>query len=185
MNQVIMNDNSVSLRCSFNRTAQRLQVAYKIENLSGVQIYVLDGMFRLEGEPILDSQLAYTIIEGDLLNLFRGILWIPENLQVEAPDMPFARLLLSGGKLKGVIDSPVPLAFHQPYEWNDKQELRITQHVRLRIGYLAAHEVNPPPVMKMLSGGEVFYPKYRQVINIQRFLETPAQDETLSVLVRP
>jgi hypothetical protein len=79
----------------------------------------------------------------------------------------------------------VPLAFHQPYEWNDKQELRITQHVRLRIGYLAAHEVNPPPVMKMVSGVEVFYPKYRQAINIQRFLETPAQDETLSVLVRP
>lgn len=180
-----INKNKIELEWSFTLTKQKLQIFYEIENLSGEDIYILDMMFHLTGKPILNSQLAYTLIKGDQLEFFRGILAIPENLFVEVPDLPFARLLRTGEKKQGIIDPPLPLIFHHPYKWNDHEELRTTHHIRLRIGYLVANKLNPQPIMKLVDGIEVYYPKYQEVVNVQHFLETSIQKGKVDILVKP
>jgi hypothetical protein len=185
MREAVMNENGVKLRGSVAVTPRNLQASYEIENRSGADIYILDALFQLAAQPVVDPSLAYTVIEGDLLTLFRGFLRIPEGLQVEAPDIPFARLLPAGGILKGIIDAPLPLRFHHPYEWPDKPEIRPTHKVRLRVGYVAAKELNPRPVAKRVGAAELYYLSYRQVIDVQSFLETPEQEATVPILVKP
>jgi hypothetical protein len=181
-----MNEDAVKLHGSIALTARRLQASYEIENRSGEDIYVFDAMFRLVGgQPALDASLAYTVMEVDMLTLFRGVLRIPVGLQVEAPDVPFARLLPSGRTLTSTIDAPVPLPFHQPYEWHDREETLSMRRVRLRIGYAAAKDVVPRPAAKRVNEAVVYSVGYRQVIEVQHFLETPPQGGTVPVLVKP
>ncbi len=185
MEKEVLNEINIKLRASIAVTTQNLQVSYEIENRSKEDIYVFDAMFRLEESPVIDSSLVYTVIENDLLTLFRGVLQIPEGLQVEAPDIPFARLLPTGGTHKSLIDAPAPLRFRHPYEWNDREEIRSTRKIRLQIGYVAAKDVNPRPKAKIVGQREVYYIEYRQVIDVQHFLETSAQNGKMQISVQP
>jgi hypothetical protein len=178
--------NKVDFRGSITATGPRFRASYEIENMLDEDIFILDVMFRLDdGSPVVDSSLFYTIIEGGLLTAFRGVIQIPEGMQVEVPDLPFARLLPAGKSLGGIIDAPLPLRFNQPYDWNDQVELRTTREVRLRIGYVIARDIDSAPPAFKLSDIEAYRLRYRDVIGVQCILETRAQSGVVDILVQP
>ena len=185
MENELINDKNVRLRESIVVTKEGLKVAYEIDNQSNEDIYVFDLMFRLAQGPVLDSSLVYTVVEDDLLTLFLGVLRIPEGLQVEIPDVPFARRLPAKETMKSVFKAPIPLPFRQPYEWNDREEMRFTSKIRLRIGYIFEKDLNPRPVMRKIGGVELFSVGYRQTIDVQRFLESQTSEVKMRVLVKP
>ena len=185
MNSMMVNEMKAELQGSITLAPHQLEAAYEITNLSGEEIFVLDGLFRLEGTSKLDPSLVYTILEDDTLTLFRGLLPIPKGVQVEVPEVPYARLLPPGGTLKGTIRVSLPLPYNQPYEWNEREETRTAKKLRMRIGYVAAKDVNPRPAARTVSETEVYRLGYRQVVDIQHFLETPVQDGVIKIHVKP
>ena len=175
----------VQLRASVVVSKEELRASYEVQNRSGQDIYVVDAMFRpTAAGPVLEPNLAYTVLEDDVLTLFRGIVRIPRGKQVEAPDLPLARLVAAGSSVTGTIEAPLPLAFHDPYAWPKKGEMRTAHKLRLRIGWLAAKDLDPAPAQRVVQGTELYSLRYFSAVDKQHFVETPVQDGSLMVLVR-
>ncbi len=181
-----MNEGAITLRGSIAAADEKLRAVYEIENRSDEDVYVFDAIFRFRrGQPVIDNALVYTLIEHDSITLFRGVLRIPRGKQVEAPDVPFARFLPRGHKLTGAIDAPLPLRFHNPYEWPQHEEIRRFASARLRIGYITAQDLDPPAAAKIVSDETVYSIGYWQAIDTERFLETPVQHLEVTVRIVP
>ena len=181
-----MNSEKLKLQVTLTATGNKLRMAYAAENKSGRDVYLLDAPYRLlNGYPTGDSILGYTIVERDMLTLLRGVLRIPEGLQVEIPEMPYARLLLAGQKRQGVVESSMPLAFNNPYDWVDHEQVYKVRKVRLRIGYVFMSQLAPQPESVNMDGEMVYRVTYRQVIDVQQFAETPFQDFSITLVQKP
>ncbi len=186
MNSGTIHAGGLELRATIAVSPPRLRVSYEVLNRSGQDIYVADAMFRLTAQGVtVDPALVYTILEDDTLTLFRGVVRIPALTQVEWPDLPFARLLPAGQTLAGTIDAAQPLDYHDPYVRPAKAELRTAAKLRLRIGWLAAKELNPPPAPKRVRGADLYRLEYFQVIDKQHLLETPLQEGSIRLRMQP
>ncbi len=180
------NAGGLQLQATFTGGTQHLEVAYTLENKTGEDVYVFDGLFQAIPTGVaLDLSAAYTIIEDDLLTLFRGVVKIPPRVQVEAPEMPLARMLPKGEKLSGVIRAKLPLRYDYPYHWVKETKVARTLRVRLRIGCAPASAVQPLPGKAKSESETLYRIEYRQVIGIQQLVETPVQELALTVLLRP
>lgn len=179
----MMNEKNIELQATIMLTAERLVATYEVRNMSDEDILVLDGLFRTEGVPVLDNSMAYTVLEGANLTLFRGVVPVPEGMQVESPEVPFARLLPAGESLKGTIEAPLPLALNDPYAMSVKEEIRSVKQARLRVGYLAAKDLDSKPGPRIIGTAKVDRVGYRQAVGIQHFAEIPFQDCVVTVHV--
>jgi hypothetical protein len=179
-----MNAGGVTIVGSLSSTDRALAGSYSIENRTGEDVYVLDVMYRLPG-PVLDDTLVYTILEADRLTLFRGVLRIPPGVQVEAPELPLARLLKAGASLTGKIDAPLPLRFSRPYQFNDTPGTRTAKTIGLRIGYVAARHLTRPPEAKKIGNVDVHRVSYRQVVDVQQFVELPHAPLQVQLSIKP
>ena len=185
MNAAAIAANDIELRWSPALTGERLVVAYEIENRSQEDVYVFDAMFELKQGPRLNPSLAYTLIEGELLTLFRGVPRIPAGMQVEAPELPFARLLAAGATLSSTIDTTVPLPFNHPYQPHDHRDVRSIEGLRLRIGYARADDLIPPPEIRVIDGAKLYRVGYRAAVDVQRFLQTQPAAMAMRVVITP
>lgn len=185
MNTTVVSEMKIELRSSMTINSHHMKVTYEIKNLSEEEIYLLDGLFRVDGSPKLDVSLVYTILEDDTLTLFRGLIEIPHGMQVEVAEVPYSRRLSTGGTLKGTIEASLPLRYNQPYGWNAREETRTARKVRLRIGYVSEKDLEQKPSAKIINGKEVYSLNYRQIVDVQHVLETPAQQEIVEIHVMP
>jgi hypothetical protein len=181
-----MSSVNVDIHAAISKSVERLEISYVLENRSSEDVYILDALFRMEhGAIVLDPSLAYTIVENDLLVLFRGVVRIPHGIQVEIPEMPLARLLKAGQKAKGEIISPLPLHYHNPYHWPEGEKTLYTRRICVRIGYVPAGGIQAPPQARKVNSTNLYRLSYREVVEGQNFSETGIQATDVHILQQP
>jgi hypothetical protein len=176
----------VRLEETLNITQSRIEIDYRLENPSSADLYVLDALFTLEdGRPAVRDSLVYTLMEGDSLRLVRAALPIPQGVQVEAPEMPYARRLPAGGTLAGRIAAPLPLRYQNPYDLSDGDTTWRCVHVRLVVGYAAASDLPAPPARVEAGGADHYRIPYRAAMSAQKLVESRVHDVPITVYRHP
>jgi hypothetical protein len=161
-------------------TPDRIEIAYRLENPSSADAYVLDALFTLDdGPPRIHDALVYTLVEGDLLRLVRAALVIPPGAQMEAPEMPYARRLPAGGTLTGRISAPLPLDYQDPYDLSDGDTTWRCVRVLLVVGYVPAPALDAPPAK--VDGADHYRIPYRAAMSAQKLVESRVYDVPLTV----
>jgi len=174
---------SVQIGATLEVNDRQMSLVYRLRNASDVDLYVMDALFELkEGEVRIHDGLAYTLIDGRRLTLLRGVLAIPPNVQVEAPEMPYARLLPAHGTLDGRFQSSLPLEYNNPYDFSGGMATFDCTVVTLRIGYLSSRELSAPPRRVPGRQESFFKIDYREAIQVQQLVET--EEHTATVPVR-
>lgn len=176
----------VRLEESLSVTQDRIVVDYRLENPTAVDFFVLDAIYTLEeGRPVVRDSLVYTQIQGDTLTLFRAALEIPPGVQVEAPEMPYARRLPAGSSLSGRIEAKLPLAYNNPYDFSGREETVACQRVRLVVGDIASQDLAETPAKVDLRGVDLYRISYRAAMSAQKLAESPVYQSPVIVYKRP
>ena len=163
-------------------TPEELSVSYYIENKGSANAYVLDALFELQdGRPRIEPSLVYTVVEGDALTLLKGVLPIPPGLQVEAPEVPYARLLAPSAALEASFRLAKPVRYRNPYHYVDEAEILSCARVRLRVGCITQQGLESLPEEVQVKEAKLYRFGYRQAVRLQKFVETPLKDDLVPV----
>ncbi len=185
VDRLIRND-AVVVRATWTLGPTTLGLAYEVENRAGEDLYLLDAPFVLDHGMLTGAGfLGYMIREERVLTVCRGVLRIPDGLQVEAPEVPYARVLRSGNTVGSSVASPLPLAYSNPYEWADGKQTYHFSAIRLRIGFVRAGEWLKRSETRLLDGREVLRLHYRDIIDLQQFADSPEQVISIEVVHSP
>ena len=122
------------------KTGQTLAVEYRLSNLGTEAIFVLDNLLN-RNDPRMgpDVTRSYTLLSGaGELVLFRGLLPVPEGLQVESPEVPYAQPLAAGQTVTRSFEFPAKLRSDHPYDDVSKAEVIEIRSLSLSVGFVAA-----------------------------------------------
>lgn len=132
----------------------RLILAYRLGNPGPTPLLVFDRLYQTarSGARTVDPALAYVAIEDGRLVALKAFVPPPPDIDVEMPDVPYARLLAPGGSLAGTAGVWLPARPFLPHA-------RVEAHggtahgVELRIGYAAVP--GELPGREIAADGEV------------------------------
>ncbi|MFP2927538.1 hypothetical protein ACLESO_20545 [Pyxidicoccus sp. 3LG] len=121
-----------------SRTQDALVVRYSLHGEGKSPVWVLDQLFRTSpaGHYHLEPERAYVEARDGVLVLSRALVKVPDDLDVESPEVPCARRLAPGETLTGEIRVPLPPREDMPYRKGGPLDLAALRSVRVRVGYL-------------------------------------------------
>ncbi|TQF16615.1 hypothetical protein FJV41_07265 [Myxococcus llanfairpwllgwyngyllgogerychwyrndrobwllllantysiliogogogochensis] len=153
-----------------------LAVAYAVRNASSHAVLLVDGLpeWGPTGYVGLAPERAYVDLSGDGAVLLRQLVPVPENLDVEAPEVPALSRVEPGTTASRRLLVPLPLRTSMPYATGPEvtRELSAVRELRLRVGYLpAADDVRLHGATE--SGGTAYRTaEYGQVVTRQQVLDS-------------
>jgi hypothetical protein len=135
----------VTLECHASREDDTLVFPYKITNMSGGDIYVLDALPEMDpasGQPRVNLNSAVIARGADgFAHILRGIAPLPTDRTVSVRIIPLATKLPAGSTLDRRLTVGVPMHETGPYHPDlpiDKYRQRDIHGVILVVHYLAA-----------------------------------------------
>jgi hypothetical protein len=162
---------------------KEIVVSCRLINRGAEDLYIFDALYKVEDDKVVsDPALIYTVIQNQSLTLFKGVLEIPEGLQVEIPDVPYGRLLKSGQQYSTTFSVPVPVPYNNPYDFEEEEGFVVCEEVRFRIGYAGAASLKTEPKSIRLGAETLHKVRYHDVIGVQQFVETAPRKQRIAVL---
>jgi hypothetical protein len=130
----------VSMKATAKNTNAGLLIEYTVENHTDQVHYLWDLMIKYEGnQQKIDHDGAYVFfVAPNTLNVIRAELPLPTAFDIARKEIPFARQLAGGAKLKGRVRLPHPVTEISPYyppPKEDQQEKAVASEVVLMIGW--------------------------------------------------
>ncbi len=117
-----------------------LAVAYAVRNATSHAVLLVDGLpeWGPTGYVGLAPERAYVDFSGDDAVLLRQLVPVPENLDVEAPEVPALSRVEPGATASRRLLVPLPLRTSMPYPTGPEvtRELSTVRELRLRVGYV-------------------------------------------------
>ena len=117
---------------------QSFRVDYRVTNTGNESVFILDQILnRSDGRMGPDPSRAYTLLgaTGELV-LFKGMLPIPDGLQVESPEIPYAQLLDAGKSATGSFEMSKIIPYDNPYDYEGAAEAIEIKSVTLQVGFV-------------------------------------------------
>jgi len=166
-------DGSVAIEGRVEKSGpQTLRIQYRLQN-SGPAIFVLDQILnRADGRLGPDPKRIYTfVVDGSELVLLKGLVPVPEGVQVEFPEVPYARLVEANATLAGEFEIPTVVLYDNPYDPDVRNEVVAIKRALLRVGFVPAVAGGGQVVQTSL--GDFYRLRYRDVVDRQRFVDCP------------
>lgn len=118
-----------------------LAVAYAVRNATSHAVLLVDGLpeWGPTGYVGIAPERAYVDFSGDDAVLLRQLVPVPEDLDVEAPELPALSRVEPGATASRRLLVPLPLRTSLPYVTSDNEvtrELSAVRELRLRVGYV-------------------------------------------------
>jgi hypothetical protein len=147
-----------------------------VHNRGGQALWLLDRLF--ESGPTGSLQLApdkgYVDLRDGSVVVSRMIHPVPDNLLVEAPEVPGVTRVESGQTVSRRVVLAVPLRQSVPYAQDSAEALPLesVRELRLRVGYLEdepgleLYEAQDP------AGGTYKSPSYGKAVRTQKILHS-------------
>lgn len=128
------------------QSEHRLVLGYGMTNERGREVFLLDQLPLIDesGACSLDANRVYVEIAGAELRLSRQLVQVPEQMVVEAPEVPFLTRLEAGDSIEQQLVVELPAEPFHPYappvpadaEW----QTRSVEGVSFHLGYLTPLE---------------------------------------------
>ena len=161
---------------SVAREADTLAVTYAVHNRTARAVLLVDGLmdFGASGHPTLAPERAYVDLSGDSAVLLRMLVRVPENLDVEAPEVPAVSRVEPGATASRRAVVPLPLRTSLPYPTGPEltRELAQVRELRLRVGYLPDAEGVTLHAGTDSRGQPVQTPEYGPTVTRQQVLDS-------------
>lgn len=115
---------------------------YSAQNHGTEDVYVFNHLFTLKpsGEHIIDSNRVYIDFEDGSLALSKKLISIPDDCDLEHPEVPYVSLLPSGELIAEEFFLSQPLEPNNPYKRNRGQPKYFKEFDRIdfTLGYFTA-----------------------------------------------
>ncbi|RKH67049.1 hypothetical protein [Corallococcus llansteffanensis] len=161
---------------SVAREADTLAVTYAVHNRTSRAVLLVDGLPEqgFSGPSGVAPERAYVDLSGDGAVLLRMLVRVPEDLDVEAPEVPAVSRVEPGATASRRVVVPLPLRTSLPYPTGPEltRELSQVREVRLRVGYLPDAEGVKLHAGTDSRGQSVQTPEYGQVVTRQQVLDS-------------
>ena len=171
-----MSDSDVTLTVDWQPHDSHVIAAYTVENRSAYPVMVFDRVFltRPDGGRIVDADRAYIVVMADGMMLVDKLVpALPADRDVEAPEVPYARLVPAGGQLKGQALIGIPVltnpAYGKPTTQAGADKVKTAV---LRIGYAYATDTMIAVPAKG-SDDEIWSLRHEWALVNQRVLQGP------------
>ncbi|MFB9151318.1 hypothetical protein ACFFU4_16320 [Roseovarius ramblicola] len=178
--------DSVTLRVDWTITDALIAAQYEVLNAGAQQFLVFDRLYETarSGTRTVHPELAYTRLDATgILGIEKLVPPLPEDIDIEQPELPYARLLDPGASLTGrvAVARPVRLnpAYPQGYAMTEADS---ASAVMLRIGYAPFEE--DAAARQINANGEILYSmRHAWVRPRQRLIESAPME--LAVHIEP
>jgi hypothetical protein len=161
---------------SVAREGDTLAVTYAVHNRSPRAVLLTDGLWDVgfSGHQTLAPERAYVDLSGGRVVLSRMLLPVPEDLMVEAPEVPAVTRVAAGATANRSAVVPLPLRTALPYPTGPEQtrDLADVRDVTLRVGYLPDADAVRLRDGKDAQGSAVKTPEYGPALKAQRVLDS-------------
>jgi len=120
-----------------------LTISYQVHNILEQPIYLVNRVFRWSDAGFsVDPAIVYTQLSDGELWLTKAKLDVPENFDVEDPDVPFLTKVEAGEIFEESFSLPIPLEpFHAYPQVRRAEEAASFDQLKLVIGWLPGEAV--------------------------------------------
>jgi len=144
MEEIDMNNKTgVTIDAQADVQDDLLTISYQVHNSLEQSIYLVNRVFKWDKAGFsVDPSIVYTqIVDGELW-LTKANLDVPENLDVEYPDVPYLTKVEAGNTFEESFSLPLPLEpYHAYREVQRTDEAALFEQVKLVVGWLLGEEV--------------------------------------------
>ena len=150
----------LQLTAEWKKSEEALTIPYRLQNSSPKRVLCFTCLFNEapSGERTIDPTKAFVEIDRqghvhvDLLTPE-----LPEDVDVEAPVVPYAVLIEPGAAATGEVVLPLPLAERRPYPYGPPRDLpKQSTTAELRVGYVEFSEDAVPAKAIDFQGRTVY-----------------------------
>jgi len=126
----------------------RLVLRYSVTNDWGREIFLFNRLFVTDrtGKRTVDPNHVYVSVDGTTLLLGKTLIFVPEEKEVEHPEVPYMTRLESGESFEEVIELKPPVREHNPYRRTDIEKAADhvveCQELVLILGYFTPPEAS-------------------------------------------
>ncbi|WP_426957145.1 hypothetical protein [Muricoccus radiodurans] len=152
-------------------------VEYRLGNDRAAAAMVMDALLLVarSGAAVPDPQLAYVIPREDGAEVGKFIVPVPEDRDIEAPEVPLARRLEPGAVWTGRMRLPLPLTPRYPYlRRPPTAAARHVEHLRVVIGFVDLARVEPgrSAFRPYPAAAGLFVPEHGGALRLQELAAT-------------
>jgi hypothetical protein len=142
-----------------------LRVTYTLSNDESETAFAVNRLFERTAEGfVVGTDVVYASLDGDCLIIRKHLVEVPDEIDVEAPEVPYVTAIPAGKAMSETIRLSVPVILRDPYR---RPEASAASRLRLAVGVVVAPDREPRAV-----GGELRL-AYRDVVRGQHVLESP------------
>ncbi len=159
------------------RTAEALVLSYEVHNRGARALWLVEGLYdeSPSGQRTLAPEKAYVALGGGgEVVVSRMLLPLPENLLVEAPEVPAVHRVDAGQTVRRRVVLPLPLTAVSPYDTGPAETLPLdaVKALRLRVGYVPDAPELKRHAARDSQGTAYVVPEFGQTRTAQRVLES-------------
>lgn len=158
------------------RTAEALVLSYEVHNRGARALWLVEGLYdeSPSGQRQLAPEKAYVALGGGKVVVSRMLLPLPENVLVEAPEVPAVRRVDAGQTVRRRVVLPLPLTAWSPYDSGPAETLLLdaVKELRLRVGYVPDAPELKRHAAQDSEGTAYEVPEFGQTRTAQRVLES-------------
>jgi hypothetical protein len=122
----------------------KLEFTYVVTNHNPCRIYLVNQLFHRRGAAgfQVDANLVYTeIVQESTLLLRKQLIEVPEELDVEAPEVPYVTRVEAGYSFDETVLIKFPVHLHDPYRRKpDIRESFVISQFYFLLGYILEDE---------------------------------------------
>jgi hypothetical protein len=160
----------------------QLRVSYAVTNGTQQKIYLVNRLFHRQPSGfVVDTNLFYTeVAAGGVLRLVKARVKVPDDMDVEVPEVPYLTELSPGQRFAETATLPLPLEALYPYRPRRSDTAVQYAHVQLEIGWVADIEISTVPV----AGRQELRAHHHAVEQQQRLLTSKVLDVGVAAKIK-
>ena len=180
-------DDRVSLTIPTVEVASdALTFTYVVVNGSPDRAFLVNQLFHRRGAAgfQVDSNLTYARVgPGPTLHLCKQLIEVPEDLDVEAPEVPYVTPVAPGSSFSETIRLEFPIGPHAPYRAQRRaDEPYCASQFTFSLGYLLEDEPARATEVTLRSGTTHWRIDYTELLLRQRLKATGPIDAGVQVI---
>ena len=153
----------------------RLILTYRIANNSPYRVYLVNQLFHRQGSAgfHVDENLVYAeVSQEQTLLLRKQLIEVPEELDVEAPEVPYVTPVEVDSAFQETLHLEFPIRLYGPYRrQSDSQSLFMTSQFTFSVGYILEDETVRVSKVNLPTGTKHLRIDYTDLLLRQRVKE--------------
>jgi len=171
---------------AFEVTGATLELAYEVRNESPHRLFLVNRLMRRTGDGLrIDPDLVYAHMRpGPVLELGKHLIPIPDDLDVEVPEVPGLTPVDAGGRFAETIHVPVPVGAHDPYvPQHSGDAIATVERAAWTLGYVTEETPLPAYEQDLATGGRAWRMDYGDLVGLQRTQTVDVDDVAVATVI--